>query len=227
MKRLSVRRSLPYAGILEMQRREFDLRVECRKDGVPLPEDVVFFVEHNPVYTIGRHGDRSHLLASPATLRDKGIEYVETGRGGDITYHGPGQLTVYPVLDLMRLRLGVKDYVALLEETVIRSLALYSVKGERIEGRTGVWIAKDTPHERKICAIGIKCSRHVSMHGFAFNVGSDISAFGGIVPCGLPQGVTSLSLETGREIALDEVEEIVWRNLSSLLLPRIPSQGNS
>lgn len=227
IEKVSIRGSRSYRDVLDIQAAEFDRRVECRKNGVSLPGDVVFFVEHRPVYTIGRHGDATHLLLSKETLEEKGIEFASVGRGGDITYHGPGQITVYPIIDLLRYGLGVKDYVHLLEQCVMDTLSSYGVTGERIVGRTGVWIGKGTTCERKICAIGIKCSRHVSMHGFALNVGSDISLFTGIVPCGLTQGVTSLSLEVGREIEIDEVEQRLWLSLTSLLLPRIHAQGNS
>lgn len=218
IEKLSIRQSLSYTEVLTLQTAEFEKRVECRKNGTPMPGDVVFFVEHKPVYTIGKHGDISHLLMPQNLLKERGIEFVEIGRGGDITYHGPGQLTVYPILDLQRYRLGVKDYVNLLEETVIRSLTDYGLSGCRIEGRTGVWLGKGTPKERKICAIGVKCSRYVTMHGFAFNVGSDMSAFSGIVPCGLSQGVTSLALEKeGQQFSLDDVESHLWRHLTELL----------
>lgn len=225
--KISIRQTLKYEEVLNLQISEFTKRVECRKNGVTLPGDTVFFVEHFPVYTIGKHGKMSNLLLSAEEMDKKNIEWCKTGRGGDITYHGPGQLTVYPVIDLMRYHLGVKDYVHLLEETVIRTLKEFGIRGERIEGKTGVWIDAFTPKERKICAIGIKCSRHVSMHGFALNVGSDLKDFSGIVPCGLSAGVTSISKETGREVSLDEVEPVLWENLTYLLQLRIPSQGNS
>lgn len=207
----------PYAEVLGIQLREFSERIACKRDGRPLPEDVVFFVEHSPVYTLGRRGLSSHLLLSEVDLRARGIEFVEIGRGGDITYHGPGQLTVYPILDLQRLRLGVKDYVALLEDAVIESIARFGIRGEKIPGRTGVWIGKGTPAERKISAIGIKCSRFVTMHGFALNVGPDLSPFSGIVPCGLSQGVTSISAETGRVVAVADVIPLVAEVLSRSL----------
>ena len=217
-----------YREILEMQLAEFNRRVDCRKVGEELPDDLIIFAEHQPVYTLGKHGHQSNLLLSPEELGRNGIEYAEIGRGGDITYHGPGQITVYPILDLLRYRLGVKDYVDLLEETVVRTIGGYGIKGERIEGRTGVWIGKGTQSERKISAIGIKCSRHVSMHGFALNVGSDISRFTGIVPCGISnRGVTSISLEVGREVPVSEVKEELWVNITRLLRLRIPSPGNS
>lgn len=224
IEKVSIRQSLGYNDVLALQTEEFDKRIECRKNGVPLPEDIVFFVEHKPVYTLGRHGKHSHLLMNSDYLRERGIEFAEIGRGGDITYHGPGQLTVYPIIDLQRYRLGVKDYVDLLEETVIRSIAEYGLKGERINGRTGVWLGKGTPFERKISAIGIRCSRYVTMHGFALNVGPELEGFDGIVPCGLSQGVTSVSRELGLVVDLNEMENVVWQNLIRLLQPRIPFQ---
>lgn len=222
-----IRGGLSYREILGLQCQEFEKRVDCRKRNHPLPEDIIFFVEHKPVYTLGRHGHLSNLLLDADSLSKKGIEFVEIDRGGDITYHGPGQLTVYPVIDMQRYGLGVKDYVGLLEESVIRTIASYGISGERIDGKTGVWIGKGTYRERKISAIGVRCSRFVTMHGMALNVGSDMAAFSGIVPCGLPQGVTSVSLECGREVDLSEVIERMWDELTGLLLPRIPARGNS
>lgn len=216
---------LTYQEALDLQIEAFSERVDRRKRHLPLPEDIVFCVEHRPVYTLGKHGDFSHLLMSETQLHDEGIEFVRIERGGDITYHGPGQLTVYPIIDLQRYGLGVKDYVWLLEETVIRIIARYGIRGERIEGKTGVWVGKDTPGERKISAIGVKCSRHVAMHGFALNVQGDISGFSGIVPCGLSKGVTSISLETGEEEDMEEVALAVKEELTSLLQPRIPAPG--
>ena len=222
--RKSFRRNLSYNEILDLQTSEFNRRINCRKNDISLPGDVVFFVEHNPVYTLGRHGKIQNLLLDEDELKQRGIEFTRLGRGGDITYHGPGQLTVYPILDLSRYRLGVKDYVDLLEEAVILTLADFSLKGERIEGKTGVWISDVGLNPRKICAIGIYCSRFVSMHGLALNVEDRLDNFRGIVPCGLSQGVTSISGELKKKITIDEVEERLWHNLTHLLLPRIPSQ---
>lgn len=224
IRKISIRQNSGYEEVLALQKTEFSKRVDCKKNGLSLPGDVVFFVEHKPVYTLGRHGDESHLLLMPEILKERNIEFFHLQRGGDITYHGPGQLTVYPILDLQRYHLGVKDYISLLEETVILTLAEYNLKAERIEGKTGVWICKNNGEQEKICAIGVYCSRYVSMHGFALNVGKDLSYFTGIIPCGLTQGVTSVSRELNREISLDEIEEKVWNNLRRLLLLRIPSQ---
>lgn len=222
--RKSFRRSLSYSEILDIQTSEFNKRINCRKNDISMPGDVVFFVEHNPVYTLGRHGKIHNLLLDEEELKQRGIEFARLARGGDITYHGPGQLTVYPILDLLRYRLGVKDYVHLLEEAVIHTLSDFDLKGERIEGKTGVWISDSGMNPRKICAIGIHCSRFVSMHGLALNVEDSLDNFQGIVPCGLSQGVTSISGELKKKILIDEVEEILWHHLTRLLQLRIPFQ---
>lgn len=220
-------REAPYEEILEIQTLEFERRVACRKDGRLLPEDLILFVEHKPVYTLGRHGKVENLIADKTSLQENNISLYHIGRGGDITYHGPGQLTVYPILDMQRYRLGVKDYVDLLEEAVIRTIAEYGIKGERVEGATGVWI-KDERGERKISAIGVRCSRHVTMHGLALNISSDISGFTRINPCGFTdKGVTSISLERGADTDFDEVVGKLKRNLTRLLQLRIASQENS
>lgn len=217
----------PYKDVLDLQLEEFSKRVEAKKMGEQVPEDVIFFVQHRPVYTLGKHGKLSNLLFSQSQLEQHGIEFMSIGRGGDITYHGPGQLTVYPIVDLQRIGMGVKSYVWGLEEAVIQTIAHYGIKGERIEGKTGVWICKDGGMPRKISAVGVRCSRFVTMHGLSFNVGMDLSGFEGIVPCGLPLGVTSLSRETGKEIELTEAKNIIEEKLVRILQPRIPSQGNS
>lgn len=229
MKFVSLAPGLPYREVLALQEKEFNARVDARRSGLEIPEDTVFLVEHAPVYTIGKHGDISHLLLSDQFLRDKNIEFYEINRGGDITYHGPGQLTVYPIVDLLRLHIGVKQYVHLLEQAVIDSIAEFGLRGERIEGKTGVWIGKGTPRERKISAIGVKCSRFITMHGLALNVGRDLSGFSGIVPCGLPQNVTSIGHELSMAEAeggkvpdyptVDDMKKIMRKKLEALLSP--------
>lgn len=175
--------------------------------------EVVFLTEHHPVYTLGRHGHSGNLLSLPP-----GVECIRIERGGDITYHGPGQLVVYPIINLRGHKLGVKDYIDRLEEAVIRTAASYGVTGERVEGATGVWIGKGTPRERKLCAIGVKVSHFVTMHGFAMNVNTDLSAFSRINPCGFKdKGVSSLALETGRAIDMAEVKQRVINELTDLL----------
>ena len=220
-------REAPYEEMLRLQTEEFERRVECRKEGIQLPEDLIFFVEHLPVYTIGKHGDFSNLIVDRLSLERNNIKLFHIGRGGDITYHGPGQLTVYPILDMRRYRLGVKEYVALLEEAVIQTIGAYGIKGERIDGATGVWI-KDEKGERKISAIGVKCNRYVTMHGLSLNVSSDVSGFTRINPCGFQdKGVTSISIERGIETDFSEVIEKLRSCLTDLLRLRIASQGNS
>lgn len=218
---------LTYSDVLKIQTNEFDRRVNAKRSGEGLKQDIIILVQHNPVLTIGKHGNISNLLYPAEILREKGLELVEIGRGGDITYHGPGQLTVYPIIDLQRYRLGVKDFVFLLEQVVIDTIGELGLKGERIMGKTGVWLGKDTTDERKISAIGIKCSRFISMHGLALNIGSDLSGFGFINPCGLSKSVTSVSRELGREVSVDTVRPLIEKNFIRLLLPRIPSPENS
>ena len=209
-----------YGETLQLQEEEFDARVDARKRGEELPEDLLIIAQHHPVYTLGLHADERNLLLPTQTILDRGAGIFRIQRGGDITYHGPGQLTVYPIVDLQRLNLGVKKYVHTLEEAVIRTIAHFNIMGERIEGATGVWIDAGLPNERKISAIGIRCSRNVAMHGLALNVGSDLSAFSAINPCGFTdRGVTSISRETGRETPLEEVIPVLESHLTALLQP--------
>lgn len=216
-----------YTEVLNIQTAEFESRVNAKKIGEEVTDDTIFLVQHNPVLTLGKHGNISNLLFPFETLRKRGLELVEINRGGDITYHGPGQLTVYPILDLNRYRLGVKDYVNLLEQVVIDTIAEFGLKGDRIEGKTGVWLGKGTADERKISAIGIKCSRFITMHGLSLNVGEDLSGFGYINPCGLSKSVTSISKELGRVVSVDDVKPLIERMFTRLLRPRIPSPENS
>ena len=220
-------RRFPYEEMLEKQQHEFRKRVECRKEGREMPDDLIFIVEHLPVYTLGKHGDPANLTVPEAVLKQLDIELHRIERGGDITYHGPGQLTVYPIIDMTRYKLGVKSYINLLEEAVIQTVKEYGIEGKRIEGATGVWI-KDEKGERKISAIGVKCSRFVTMHGLALNVGRDLSGFMRINPCGfIDKGVTSIEVETGRNIDLEEVAGVLSNHLTRLLRLHIPSQENS
>lgn len=206
---------MDYREAFSRQKEVFDSLREARKNGsTELPDEVLFTVEHNPVYTLGRHADKGNILH-----RLPGVEFVEILRGGDITFHGPGQLVVYPVIDLLRHGFGVKSYIRTLEETIIRLLAEYSIIGERVEGATGVWIGVGTPEERKICAIGVHCSRFVSMHGLALNVNTDLRYFNAINPCGfIDKGVTSLQRELGRVVPMEEVKTL-FRNIFHDLFP--------
>lgn len=168
---------------------------------------VMLFVEHPPVYTLGKSGDASNLLLSAPALAARGASFHHIDRGGDITFHGPGQLVGYPLLDLDRFFTDIHRYLRELEEAIIRTCADYGVAAGRIAGRTGVWVLPEEPTglERKICAMGIRCSRWVTMHGFALNLNTDLSYFSHIVPCGIAdRGVTSLAAELGHPV--DEAE---------------------
>lgn len=170
-------------------------------------EEDVLFVEHPHVYTLGLHGKANNMLLSQEELQRRGIEFIHIERGGDITYHGPGQIVVYPIINLLNHHLGVKAYVNMLEQIVIDLLASYGVESGRVEGATGVWLGIGTPRERKICAIGVKCSRFVTHHGFALNINTDLSYFSLINPCGfIDKGVTSLALELGHSVDMEEVK---------------------
>lgn len=175
-------------------------------------ENYVLFVEHNHVYTLGKSGNEANMLISAIQLQANHAEFVKVNRGGDITYHGPGQLVVYPIVDMANFGVGVKEYVERLEEVVIRTVAEYGIRGERLEGATGVWIDAHERDARKVCAIGIKCSRYVTMHGFALNVNTDLNYFNYINPCGfVDKGVTSIAREVGHEVPMREVKETVKR----------------
>ena len=176
------------------------------------PPHVILVLEHPPVYTLGRSGSRAHLLATDADLAARGATFVPTDRGGDITHHGPGQLVVYPLLDLDRIAYpdgargtDIHRYLRHLEQSVIDTCADYGLQAGRVDGRTGVWIGPDARGpERKVCALGIRCSRWVTMHGLALNVQNDLGLFDLIVPCGIAdRGVTSLSLECGQKVGVD------------------------
>ena len=190
-----------------------------------LPEDqqtttpnYLLFVEHPHVYTLGKSGKPEHLLLDATGLEAHAATYYKINRGGDITYHGPGQLVGYPILDLDHFFTDIHRYLRYLEEAIILTLTEYGVPAGRIEGLTGVWLDHDTlKNPRKICALGVKSSRWVTMHGFAFNVNVDLSYFGHIVPCGIDdKAVTSLHLELGRPVDVQEVKEKVKKHLAAL-----------
>ncbi|MBI2271248.1 MAG: lipoyl(octanoyl) transferase LipB [Bacteroidetes bacterium] len=169
----------------------------------------LLFCEHPHVYTLGKSGSEKHLLINEKQLKDKNAAYYKINRGGDITYHGPGQIVGYPILDLDNFFTDIHKYLRYLEEMVILTLAEYGIASGRINGQTGVWLdATDPLKARKICAMGVRCSRWVTMHGFAMNVNSDLSYFNSIVPCGITdKAVTSLDKELGRKIDMNEVKE--------------------
>lgn len=178
----------------------------------------LLLVEHPPVYTLGKSGSIDHLLLDEQALRDQGFSFYKINRGGDITYHGPGQLVAYPIFDLEEFFTDVHKYVRLLEEVVIRTCADFGLQAERDTGYTGVWLPGDAARRqprRKICAIGVHLSRWTTLHGFAFNVRPNLTHFGNIVPCGIDdadRSVTSLSVEIGRPVGLEEVKPLVLRH---------------
>jgi lipoyl(octanoyl) transferase len=196
-------------------------KIENRKlpDGQQKPtSNYLLFVEHPHVYTLGKSGEASHLLLNEEGLKTKEASFYKINRGGDITYHGPGQLVGYPILDLENFFTDIHKYLRLLEEAVILTLAEYRIDAGRIPGLTGVWLDHiEQKNPRKICALGVKTSRWITMHGFALNVNSDISYFGNIVPCGIPdKAVTSLHLELGRKVDEGEVKEQVKNHIAAL-----------
>jgi lipoyl(octanoyl) transferase len=184
---------------------------------------VLLLLEHPPVYTIGKSGDADNLLVSEEQLDAMGATFRRIGRGGDITYHGPGQLVGYPLFDLDRFFTDLGRYLRTLEEAVIRTCGEYGVAGTRVDGRTGVWVGPDDSGlERKICAMGVRCSRWVTMHGFAFNVTTDLDRFGHIVPCGIDdRGVTSLAAEGAEEADVDTVRTPIVHHLADLFGARV------
>jgi lipoyl(octanoyl) transferase len=215
MRELQVRRLglVPYADALDLQK----ALVEQRKaDEIP---DQLLFLEHPPVITVGvkSRSGRSHILDTPAGLAAQGIELFETGRGGDVTYHGPGQLVGYPILDLRPDRCDVHRYVRDLEEALIRAVAAFGITAERVTGLTGVWVGQD-----KLAAIGVRIARWVTSHGFALNVGTDLTHFRLIVPCGIAgRGVTSLERLTGRPVAMPQVQAAVLHAFAGVFDRRI------
>ncbi len=170
--------------------------------------DTLLFVEHRPVYTIGKNGSDLHVIASESFLKERGIEVIHVDRGGDVTYHGPGQLVGYPIFDLHQHQQSVSWYMRQLEAVFIDALSHWGIVGRREDEFTGVWVGTE-----KILAIGVRISRWVTMHGFAFNVSTDLNDFGGIIPCGIfHKGVTSLRNLLGKEVSLEEVQPVVQRS---------------
>lgn len=192
----------------------------------PSTEHYLLFVEHPPVYTLGKSGNKENVLLSDEELQANHIEFFHTNRGGDITFHGPDQIVGYPILDLEKYYTDIGKYLRNIEEVIILTMAEYGIKGERSAGETGVWIDPDLPgRERKICAIGVRCSRWVTMHGFAFNVNTDLSYFNHIIPCGIVnKQVTSLQQELGRELDMQEVKEKVKRNFERVFESSLVSE---
>lgn len=204
-----------YQEALLQQETLFSERLNAKAKGVNTPEDTVILTEHFPVFTLGKSGKLQNLLMqNPEKL---GIEMFFTSRGGDITFHGPGQLVVYPILDLERLGIGLAKYVFILEESVVELLKKYDITAGRSQGATGVWLPGNAAQsERKICAIGIKASRHITMHGIALNVHTNLQYFDHIIPCGIQnKGVTSIERELGYNPGMNEIKECFTQIFSS------------
>ncbi len=216
-----------YKDTWELQERLFrsslDRKIRNKRENAgETPEHYLLFVEHPPVYTLGKNGDKSNLLVTEEVLRRKGATFFHIDRGGDITFHGPEQLVGYPILDLDDFYTDIHRYLRELEEVIIRTLADYGLKGDRSKGETGVWLDVGTPAARKICAMGIRASRWVTMHGFAFNINTDLSFFDLMVPCGIrDKAVTSLKQELGRHVPLDEVKERLLEHFSEVFDARL------
>lgn len=189
---------------------DLKLKNRDRTDGIYEETPNYFlFVEHPHVYTLGKSGDEHNMLINEEKLKEINATFVHTNRGGDITYHGFGQIVGYPVVDLDNFKSDIHLYMRNLEEVIIRTIAEYGLKGERSEGETGVWLDVGTPFARKICAMGVKTSKWVTMHGFALNVNTDLRYFEYIIPCGIKdKSVTSLKRELEREFSKDEIEEV-------------------
>lgn len=182
----------------------------------------LIFCEHPHVYTLGKSGDEQNLLVNEAQLKEKNAMYYKINRGGDITYHGPGQIVGYPILDLDNFFTDIHKYLRFLEEMVIRTLAEYGIEAGRSSGETGVWLDADIPHKaRKICAMGVRASRWVTMHGFAFNINTDLDYFQNIIPCGIvDKAVTSLDKELSRKVDMEEVKQKLKNHFSDLFICR-------
>ena len=222
---------MDYKACWDLQQELFDARVARKRAGsIPVPgtdgdpddAGTVLLVEHPPVYTLGKSGHAENLLVNQEALEAMGAQFFHIDRGGDITFHGPGQLVCYPILDLERLGIGLREYIEALEEAVIRTVAEYGIAAGRIAGASGVWIDPGKARPRKICAIGVRSSRYVTMHGFALNVTTDLGWFTRINPCGFTdRGVTSIERETGRKAPMGEVKSLVVKFLSEILNVRI------
>ena len=215
---------MSYKECWDLQQSLFESRLNLRRGGIQ-GEDcgTILTVEHPPVYTLGKSGKQSNMLISEAYLQSLGAEFFHIDRGGDITFHGPGQIVCYPILDIGSLGIGLRRYIECLEQAVIDTVAHYGIVAERLEGATGVWIcdrneAGECRNWRKICAIGVRASHFVTMHGLALNVNTDLKWFTMINPCGFTdKGVTSISKEVGKVVDLEEVKQLLVANLTTLL----------
>ena len=208
---------IPYEVAYNRQKEWFEAAIRNKAEGKPV-DNTLILCEHPHVITIGKHGNFSNLLFPEETLKEKNVALFHIDRGGDVTYHGPGQLVGYPILDLEVFGLSLKKYIFLLEESVIELLKQYGIKGDRLEGATGVWLNTNQPGKtRKICAIGIRSSRYVTMHGFALNINTDLEYFRLINPCGfVDKGVTSMEKELGHPFDIQQLKQALFEILNRL-----------
>ena len=212
-----------YRAAWDYQEKLFQELMQKKLSGERLFPGYLLFCEHPPVFTLGKSGSPDNLLINEQMLARVGIEFYRINRGGDITYHGPGQIVGYPILDLEQFGLGIKSYIDLLEDSVMKLLDSYGISSGRMAGATGVWLdARDPKKARKICAIGVRASRHITMHGFAFNVNTDLTKYQYINPCGFTdKGVTSMEKELGRKQDMEEVKSRLREILTDGLTRRL------
>lgn len=215
--------TMEYAACWKLQQELFDAALARKAAHLPAENaGQLLLVEHPPVYTLGKSGKSENLLVSEQYLASLGAAFFHIDRGGDVTFHGPGQLVGYPILDLEMIGIGLRDYIDALEEAAIRTVAHYGIEAGRSAGASGVWLEAGTPRMRKICAIGVRSSRFITMHGFGLNVNTDLEWFRKINPCGfVDRGVTSIQKETGREISMEKVKDLMTNHLSELLNVKI------
>ena len=214
-----------YKETWDFQQNLFDQVIDLKKTNAVLPVceqitdyNYLLFCEHPHVYTLGKSGSEKNLLIDTKLLEEKGAKFYKIDRGGDITYHGPGQIVGYPIFDLEKLSIGLKDYIYKMEEAIIVTLGEYGISSSRLEGASGVWLDADTANKaRKICAIGVKSSRYVTMHGFAFNVNTNLDFYNFINPCGfVDKGVTSMEKELREKVDMEEVKRKLKENFSKI-----------
>lgn len=211
-------KKIDYSEALERQLSIFNSKVSQKLLGNTEINNDFILCEHNNVYTLGKHGKDANILISEEYLKKINAKVYHINRGGDITYHGPGQITGYPSLDLDALHFGIRDYIYSVEQMVINLMQDYDIKCERLEGATGVWIDANTPKARKICAIGVKVSRGITMHGFALNVNTDLKYFSYINPCGfVDKGVTSIEKELKEKVNIDIVKQKLYNHFLQLI----------
>jgi lipoyl(octanoyl) transferase len=210
---------MPYRQAWDYQETLYSGLMEQKLAGGKTFPGYLLFCEHPPVFTLGKSGSKENLLINEQILAQRGIEFYRINRGGDITYHGPGQIVAYPILDLEQFHLGIKSYIWSLEESVILVLKEYGIRAGRLSGAAGVWLDAEIPSiARKICAIGVKAGRHITMHGFAFNVNTDLSFYQYINPCGfMDKGVTSMEKELGMAQDMEKVKELLKKRLEDTL----------